>query len=324
MNFEALSKIISLSFIFTLIFIYSLGYLNKVIMNCFNSKINISSVPLLGGTYLVFIFSFTNLNLYLFDLFYLKLNIFIYIFLVFCLGLIDDFRNIKPSIRLLASFCISFALILTNDNLIIYEVNLIYFNFSFNFYTGLLFTVLCFIALQNTMNFIDGINGLSIALFIQYFLILLYFNDEYKLLLFLIVLFLIICFFINIFNKFFLGDSGIYFLSYMIGTFVILTYKSSDKFDQFFIIIMFIFPFLDLLRLIIERSIKGRSPFIGDRNHLHHICNKYFGNIITLIIFSLITSVSIVIYFFTNRFMEVIILNLILYVLLYSLRFLKR
>ena len=323
MNFEVFSKIISLGFVLTLIFFYSLDYINKTFVNCFNSKINISSTPLLGGTYLVFILFFVNLELFLFGFSYLDFNIFLYIFPVYLLGLVDDFKNIKPSTRILASFFISGILILSNNNLIIYELNLFYFSINFNFYTGLLFTVICFIALQNTMNFIDGINGLSIILFIQYFSILFYFNNDYRLIFFLIILFLTICFFINIANKFFLGDSGIYFLSYLLGTFVILTYKSSDKFDQFFIMVMFIFPFLDLLRLIIERSIKGKSPFVGDKNHIHHICKNRFGNNITLLIFTLLILISCVIYFFTNKFMEVVLLNLFIYLILYSLRFLK-
>ena len=104
MNFEVFSKIISLGFVLTLIFFYSLDYINKTLVNCFNSNINISSTPLLGGTYLVFILFFLNLKLFLFGFSYLDFNIFLYIFLVYLLGLIDDFKNIKPSIRILASF----------------------------------------------------------------------------------------------------------------------------------------------------------------------------------------------------------------------------
>jgi UDP-GlcNAc:undecaprenyl-phosphate GlcNAc-1-phosphate transferase len=79
--------------------------------------------------------------------------------------------------------------------------------------------------------------------------------------------------------KIFMGDSG----SLIIGLFVcILAIKLIEypvgKLDRFwvhiskpmFVIAAMIYPLLDTLRVFIIRTLKGQSPLVADRNHIHH------------------------------------------------------
>ena len=58
------------------------------------------------------------------------------------------------------------------------------------------------------------------------------------------------------------------------------------------IILITSIPVIDSVRLFF-RIVKGINPFNGDRNHIHHILNRKFGNTNTIIILNLLV-------FFTN------------------------
>ncbi|MEM8799598.1 MAG: hypothetical protein AAGF15_05920, partial [Pseudomonadota bacterium] len=77
--------------------------------------------------------------------------------------------------------------------------------------------------------------------------------------------------FFNMSGKLFLGDAGSYGLAALIGFLAVMTYGHGVTglyADQ--IALWFLIPVLDCLRLMLSRHLDGRSPFAGDRNHLHH------------------------------------------------------
>ena len=39
----------------------------------------------------------------------------------------------------------------------------------------------------------------------------------------------------------------------------------------FFVISILSYPILDITRVIFKRIIEGRSPFMADKNHIHHL-----------------------------------------------------
>jgi UDP-GlcNAc:undecaprenyl-phosphate GlcNAc-1-phosphate transferase len=79
-------------------------------------------------------------------------------------------------------------------------------------------------------------------------------------------------FVLNLKNKIFLGDSGIYILGAFISYVVITEYnKQSIKFFADDIFILMMIPGLDFIRMFVERISKGKNPFLGDKNHLHHL-----------------------------------------------------
>jgi UDP-GlcNAc:undecaprenyl-phosphate GlcNAc-1-phosphate transferase len=114
-------------------------------------------------------------------------------------------------------------------------------------------------------------------------------------------------------NKAYMGDGGVYLLSYVISYIFIKSYnKNLFMSDEIFFIMLL--PGLDMLRVFLFRLIKGKNPFKPDRNHLHHLLLNFFNSRnVFLIIFSSIFLV-IFLYYFINPiilFFSVIALYLI-------------
>jgi len=132
----------------------------------------------------------------------------------------------------------------------------------------------------------DGINGLLIGYAIIAFLYLnqSYGNQNFNLIIILIIL--IICFIFNLLNKFFLGDSGVFLISFLLSIELITSYKSElsniKEIEEIFLILMI--PGLDMFRLFCYRIINKKNPFKADNNHLHHILSNKLSKGYVLII----------------------------------------
>jgi UDP-GlcNAc:undecaprenyl-phosphate GlcNAc-1-phosphate transferase len=72
-------------------------------------------------------------------------------------------------------------------------------------------------------------------------------------------------------------------------------------------------PGLDMLRLFIFRIIKGLNPFYPDRNHIHHLLVKKFGDKLTLIILSILIFLPNILDQFYNVTLYLIIFSIIFY-----------
>ena len=186
-----------------------------------------------------------------------------------------------------------------------------------------LILILSFTLLANSMNMFDGIN-LQLILFSSF----LFFLFALKGFMPIFFILLLICFiFLAILNyksKVFLGDSGAYLISIIIGCTFIYQYNNySNHFfgDEVFIIL--IIPAIDMLRLFFMRIIKKKHPFKGDLNHLHHIVNNFTKNktltILITITLSIIPSLMLMLNMHTYI---ILILSIIIYLSLISyLRF---
>ena len=120
-----------------------------------------------------------------------------------------------------------------------------------------------------------------------------------------------------------MGDSG----SLVIGMFIcVLSIKVIEfpiqQLDAFwvhvskpvFAISALVYPLLDTLRVFIIRALRGQSPFIADRNHIHHKlldCGySHARTVIIIYLFSVFTIVaSLLTYYFaaTLSLMTVVI-----------------
>ncbi|WHZ21586.1 MAG: Undecaprenyl-phosphate alpha-N-acetylglucosaminyl 1-phosphate transferase [Nitrospira sp.] len=71
--------------------------------------------------------------------------------------------------------------------------------------------------------------------------------------------------------RIFMGDAGSQLLGFFMGVLVILlSDPSRDPFTPTVGLLVLGLPFLDTIAVMGHRLAKGRSPFIGDRNHVHH------------------------------------------------------
>lgn len=263
-------------------------------------KLHSQKIPILGGSILIINYSayffyqllFSDQFLSVQKFFYnieSYISIFILIFGFFILGLYDDKKKLSPKNKLFISIIITLGSLLLNQNLVINNFSLsILPNKIFLGNFSIFFTTFCIILLINALNFYDGINGQSCIFFIIVFLFLFLKSEmnNFYLICILLILFLL---FLNLSNKLFLGDGGIFLLGIIISISLIFEYNIKKNIlyaDEIFLLLLL--PGIDLIRLTIVRIYNRRNPFFGDRNHIQHLLTSkfslFYANFILLII----------------------------------------
>jgi len=147
-------------------------------------------------------------------------------------------------------------------------------------------TFVLFLALINSFNLIDGIDGLASGVGIitsLFFGIAFLLNDHlsYAIMSFILTTSLVAFFFYNVFgktNKIFLGDTGSMLIGYLLTIFAIRflnfehgqTVFGEDLSTPAVLLCVLIVPLFDTARVFVLRMARGRSPFAADRSHIHH------------------------------------------------------
>jgi UDP-GlcNAc:undecaprenyl-phosphate/decaprenyl-phosphate GlcNAc-1-phosphate transferase len=80
----------------------------------------------------------------------------------------------------------------------------------------------------------------------------------------------------NLRGKIFLGDCGSYGITFVLGLLVTLAHARGQLTLET-VIVWFFIPVADCLRLLISRPLRGRSPFLADRDHFHHRLEDKMG-----------------------------------------------
>lgn len=155
-------------------------------------------------------------------------------------------------------------------------------------YIGVPLTMLLVVFITNAINLIDGIDGLASSICIialSVFGILFANNGLWMFvqLAFVCVGILIPFFIYNVFGnaergrKIFMGDTGSltmgYVLSFLVVKYCMYTETQSLSESNAPIIIAFsilLVPCLDVIRVVLGRIRRGKSPFLPDRTHIHH------------------------------------------------------
>ena len=297
-------------------------------------KIHKAKVPLIGGLILILNFStiffyqiffqerFLSLNINYFNNFEL-FSLLILIYSYFFLGLYDDKFYLSPFKKLLISILIIFIVIFFNENLIISNFSLSFFEkriFLGN--ASIFFTIFSILILINALNFYDGINGQSCLIFLFFFSYLLIKSDVNFFYLICIILILMVMI-LNFKNLLFLGDSGIYLLTIILSISLIYEYNVQKNIiyaDEIFFLLLF--PGVDLLRLTITRSLNSKNPFLGDRNHIHHLLINRFSLLFSNIILISLTILPILL-FIIFRLNSFLIFSLFIIIYTIFIKFLK-
>ena len=243
------------------------------------------------------------------------LNVFITLStLFFLVGLLDDLKNLTPNIKLLYLILSIFfvAYLFPEINLELIKISFLKTYYFHNYST--FFTILSFLLLANAINMFDGIN-LQLILFCLFVFIIFIIKGFLPLFFILFSICFIFLALLNFQNKVFIGDSGCYLITAILGLTFIYQYKSYENFlfgDEVFLILLI--PALDMLRLFVSRIIEKKHPFKGDLNHLHHKVENYFKNknIAVLITICLCVFPSVLIFFELKTY-YILIISLIIY-----------
>ena len=167
-------------------------------------------------------------------------------------------------------------------NVYISEISLFGINFALGNWTYL-FSILFTVACINSINLIDGLDGLAAGTSSIYFItiivlaILLGRTDNLGFILCLITLGATLGFLYYNFNpaSIFMGDTGSMFLGFMIAVVALLGFKTATLTSFMIPILILFIPILDTLLAILRRLIKGESIGKPDKEHLHfQLLNK--------------------------------------------------
>ena len=191
--------------------------------------------------------------------------------------LVDDFKALKPLLRLMIQTIVSLYVIYSTDVYISNFGNLFGFGgINFGFFSVPI-TVFCVVGIMNAFNMIDGINGLCAGsavmalLFIGFYSGLMY-DSVLIILIGSMIGFLL--FNLRFFGKkrgVFLGDSGSNLIGFWVAWCAIyasqnITYQVEPITMLWFVSI----PLLDCIGLIFSRIMKGKSVSSPGRDHIHH------------------------------------------------------
>ena len=287
-------------------------------------------IPLTGGFYLLIGYISSQVYIYNFSEIYFFSTILL-------LGYFSDMiKNFSTYFRLLFQVIICF-LFLIYFNLSINDVRIEYIN---NFLNedifAYSFTVFCIVVLINGSNFIDGVNILSLGYYLLILISLGFLANNYPLLLNrdlikILILLVAVIILLNAFNKVFLGDGGIYFLSFVVAIILIKFKNDNLLVSPYYIICLLWYPCFENLFSIIRRIIVKLNPQAPDNMHLHHLLYKYLNKKNLKICSSTLSGIVIIVlnipifllsnyyYYYTKYLLFIILLATILYIFSYYL-----
>ncbi len=197
--------------------------------------------------------------------------------LIIIMGMIDDINPVKAKYKLIVQVIASLIVVLYGQlNLGVITIFGLTLNISEPFNS--IITIIFMVGLMNVINLIDGLDGLASGISTIYFItiaIIALALDQLgglDVTLCLIMIGATLGFLVHNFPpaKIYLGDTGSYFLGYIIAIIALLGFKNVTLQSLIIPIIILAVPILDTIFAIIRRILKGKKIFSPDKEHFHH------------------------------------------------------
>ena len=245
-------------------------------------------IPYVGGV--IFYVVFLILAFWFLEFTTALLGVMVGALILLVVNFLDDVRGLSPWPRLMAQGAAALCVVLSGvriENLTnplggMIDLSGMEVSFGIGPYVfvvsliSLVVTVFWVLAMTNTMNWLDGLNGLSsgvtfIAAMILFILAVRpdfhYIDQTQTAVLAIIVAGMALGFWLFDFSpaKILMGDTGSMFFGYMLAVLAIL---SGGKVATAFLVMGL--PILDFGWVIFRRIMAGKSPFKGDLRHFHH------------------------------------------------------
>jgi UDP-GlcNAc:undecaprenyl-phosphate GlcNAc-1-phosphate transferase len=194
----------------------------------------------------------------------------------FLIGLADDAYNTKPFLKFLAQVSCAFCLIFTGTYISIFD----------NLILNYLLTIFWVVGIMNSINMLDNMDGItstvSLGIIISAVVIILSHKDFNNLYLASIIGLSASIIGFLYFNwhpsKMFMGDTGSQFLGVFLAAIGIMFFWGNPYLTEstgatkkiMTVLIAFILPIIDTTVVVVNRLSKGKSPFIGGKDHTTH------------------------------------------------------
>lgn len=231
--------------------------------------------------------------------------------IAFLMGLADDAYNTKPFLKFFVQAFCSVILILTNNYIQITQYEYLNYTMTFMWVVGIM----------NSVNMLDNMDGIttsvSITIIAGIFVSLKIGNElsMFDSVLLIGIMGSLCGFLFHNWNpsKMFMGDTGSQFLGMFLAYYGIKYLWNSYDYQAEHIpakqlctvMIAFMMPLIDTTYVTVTRILRGRSPFVGGRDHTTHIMS-YLGLSDSQVAFVFVglSGFSVFLVFIINRYIE--------------------
>lgn len=218
--------------------------------------------------------------------------------ILIAVGLYDDLYDVDFKLKFV--FQIVAAKIIIDSGLIIDNLHGVMGIYEIGRIAAQVLTIFIIVAIINSINFIDGIDGLAITVVIFFILSFEFFIETASPFIYLsqiLVISVLPLFYFNFkrSKKVFLGDSGSLFLGCIVSIYTIYILNNGYIIKEYYdlnkiiyVISILTYPIIDITRVCLLRLLKGKSPFLADKNHIHHLLTNRFKShsvVVALILF---------------------------------------
>jgi UDP-N-acetylmuramyl pentapeptide phosphotransferase/UDP-N-acetylglucosamine-1-phosphate transferase len=250
-------------------------------------RVNKVKVPTLGGLgiFLGILFAYL-LYLDLYD-YHTVPFMAVSMLIIFVIGIKDDILVTAPMMKFLGQIAAALIIVGLGD-LRITDFHG-FFGLQPDYFVSIIFTTILIVFLVNGFNLIDGVDGLAAITgiivtisFSIWFLI----NDEFQIPILgaMLVGALVAFLYYNVFSKrqkIFMGDTGSLIIGFIISVIAVRFMEFNAAGNRIFLkytmlsapavaMGIMIIPIIDTIRVFFRRIIRGQSPFVADKTHIHH------------------------------------------------------
>jgi UDP-GlcNAc:undecaprenyl-phosphate/decaprenyl-phosphate GlcNAc-1-phosphate transferase len=204
---------------------------------------------------------------------------------VFFIGLKDDIITLVPAKKAAGQLIASIIIVMLGGIRITFRHE-IFGNPELSYIVSVMISIGLLMTLLNSMNFIDGIDGLAAGVGIiasLSFGIWFILNNQisYGVICFSLIGSLLAFLWFNVFSKklkIFLGDTGSMVIGFLTAVFLIQFLELNNTGEAVIeteiapalALAILIVPVFDVCRIVFVRIIQRKSPFYADNNHIHH------------------------------------------------------
>jgi UDP-GlcNAc:undecaprenyl-phosphate GlcNAc-1-phosphate transferase len=218
----------------------------------------------------------------------------------FIMGLFDDAYNTKVLIKLFSQILCGIILIFSGTYISIFQ----------NDFLNYILTILWVVGIMNSINMLDNMDAISsvvaVFIFTGIFIENIILNSVYDSLNILIIGVISSLIGFLFYNwppsKMFMGDTGSQFLGVLLATFSIIFIWNHREVNMdeiptkqiCAVVLFFTLPLIDTATVSIKRILKGKSPFVGGKDHTtHHLSYLGFSEKKVAVIYVILSFVSI-------------------------------
>ena len=210
---------------------------------------------------------------------------------VLIIGLIDDRVGLSPIWRAAPLAAVIAAVLIVDPLFVLHTLVFRIFgaaaSVSLPNWIAAPFVLFMILGFVNAANMADGMNGQLLGSVILWSgFILYYLGADAGLPFILLICSAAVTIAFNLRGRLFAGSSGAYAASLFVGLGAIAAYRlSNGAMPAQVPVYWFWLPVIDCMRLMVTRTVAGKSPFAADRNHVHHMLLNHMPGRYALLVY---------------------------------------